>query len=220
MLGDLPVLVKAEDVKGHLLPRSGEVVDGLEEHIVPVLKGPDVVHRGLDRGGGQVLHRAQEGGLPGAVGQVVLDVVLVQQAGGGLGVAGGEGADEGGGFFNVGHGRFLLVGVGVGIGLGLLRLWNGQLLPHINQVRVPDGILVGLIDSVPLTSAAQLLLGDLPQGVAPLHGVRSRSGRKSHGQRQGGGQGDRAGFLCVFFHAVMLLFVMSRRGSPALVTAS
>ena len=104
VLGNLPVLVKAEDVKGHLLPRSGEVVDGLEEHIVPVLKGPDVVYRGLDRGGGQVLHRPQEGGLPGAVGQVVLDVVLVQQAGGGLGVAGGEGADEGQRLFRPGHG--------------------------------------------------------------------------------------------------------------------
>lgn len=44
------------------------------------------------------------------------DVALGQQALGGRGVAGGEGVDEGGGFFDVGRGVFLLnVAAGLGV---------------------------------------------------------------------------------------------------------
>ena len=102
MLGNLAIFIKAEDVKGHLLASSGEVIDGLEEHIVPVLKGTDVFHGGLCIGRRQVFHGADKGILPRAIGQIVLDVVLVQQLTGSIRIAGSEGADQGQSLFGVG----------------------------------------------------------------------------------------------------------------------
>ena len=94
MLGDLAVSVKAEDVKGDLLTGTGKIVNRLQEHLVAVLKRTDVIHRGLDLGRGQILHRADEGVRPGAVCQIVLDVAVRQQAAGGVRIAGGKGVDE------------------------------------------------------------------------------------------------------------------------------
>ena len=102
MLGDLAIFIKAEDVKGHLLASTGEVINGLEEHIVPVLKGTDVFHGGLYIGRRQVFHGADKGILPRAIGQIVLDVVLVQQLTGSIRIAGSEGADQGQSLFGVG----------------------------------------------------------------------------------------------------------------------
>ena len=45
----------------------------------------------------------------------------------------------------------------------------------MDQLRIPDGILVGLIDLIPPLAAAQLVLGDLPEGISVLNGVRFRS---------------------------------------------
>ena len=102
MLDNLAIFIKAEDVKGHLLASTSEVIDGLEEHIVPVLKGTDVFHGGLTIGRRQVFHGADKGILASAIGQIVLDVVLVQQLTGSLRIAGSEGADQGQGLFGVG----------------------------------------------------------------------------------------------------------------------
>ena len=42
MLGDLAVLIKAEDVKGDLLTSPGEIVNRLQEYLVTVLECTDV----------------------------------------------------------------------------------------------------------------------------------------------------------------------------------
>ena len=79
VLRDLPVLIKAEDVEGDLLARTGEIVDRLEEHIHTVLEGADVVDRRFDRRGGQIRDRADKSVAAGAVGQIVLNIVLIEQ---------------------------------------------------------------------------------------------------------------------------------------------
>ena len=108
MLRNQTVFIKAEDVKGHLIASPGKVIDGLEEHLVAIGKGPDVLHCGLHRRGGQIGNGANKGIPSGAVGQIVLDVALCQQALSGFGVAGGEGVDEFKSFLSVCHFRFLL----------------------------------------------------------------------------------------------------------------
>ena len=127
MLGDLAVGVEAEDVKGDLLAGSGEVVDVLQKDVVAVLKGPDVLDRGRGFGGGQTLDGAYKGVLAGAVGQVVLDVVLVEQLARRLRIAGGEGVDEGERLVDVAlsvHGGLggRLIGLGGGGGSWLRRI--------------------------------------------------------------------------------------------------
>ena len=67
VLGDLAVFIKAENIEGHLLTGTGEVVDGLEEHIVPVLKSTDVVHRGFHIGGCEIFHGTDKSVRAGAV---------------------------------------------------------------------------------------------------------------------------------------------------------
>ena len=94
VLCDLAVFIKAEDVERHLLTGTGKVVDSLKEHLVAILKCTDVLHRGLDRSRSQILHRADKGICAGAVGEIVLDVTVCQQAAGGLGVARCKGVDE------------------------------------------------------------------------------------------------------------------------------
>src|SRR5699024_7820995 len=76
VLGDFAVPAKAENVKGHLLAGPGKVIDRVQEDLVPVLKGPDIVDSGFHRGGGQVGHGAHKGVPAGAVGEIVLDVPL------------------------------------------------------------------------------------------------------------------------------------------------
>ena len=103
MLGDEALLVEAEDVEGHLLAGPREVVDSLQEHLVAVLERADVCHRRLGGGGGQVLHGADERVAARAVGEVMLDVALVEEARCQLGVYGGERADEVERFLDVAH---------------------------------------------------------------------------------------------------------------------
>ena len=95
MLGDEAGLVEAEDVEGHLLACAGEVVHGLQEHVVAVGEGADGIHSRGGVGGSQVLYRAYEGIATRAVGQVVLDVALIEKGGGQIGVAACERADKG-----------------------------------------------------------------------------------------------------------------------------
>ena len=80
MLCNQAVLVDAEDVKSHLFTGSGEVVNGLQEHLVAVLEGADVVYGGLNRRGSQPCHAADESIAAGAVCQVVLNVALCQKS--------------------------------------------------------------------------------------------------------------------------------------------
>ena len=94
MLGDLAVLIETEDVKGDLLTGTGEVVNRLQEHLVTVLEGADVVHSGFHIGGCEISHGTVEGVRIGAVCQIVLDVAICQQAAGGVRIAGGKGVDE------------------------------------------------------------------------------------------------------------------------------
>ena len=94
MLGDLAVLIETEDVKGDLLTGTGEVVNRLQEHLVTVLEGADVVHSGFHIGGCEISHGTDEGIRIGAVCQIVLDVAICQQAAGGVRIAGGKGVDE------------------------------------------------------------------------------------------------------------------------------
>ena len=107
VLGDEPLVVEAEDVEGHLLAGPREVVDALQEHLVAVLERADVPHRRLGGGGGQVLHGPDERVATRAVGEVVLDVALVEEARRQLGVSGGERADEVECFLDVAHFTFL-----------------------------------------------------------------------------------------------------------------
>ena len=94
MLGDLAVFVKAEDVKGDLLTGTGKIVNRLQEHLVAILKSPDVVHSGFHISRCKIFHGADEGIRTGAVCQIVLDVAIRQQAAGGVRIAGGKGVDE------------------------------------------------------------------------------------------------------------------------------
>ena len=94
MLSDLAVFVKAEDVKGNLLTGPGEIVNCLQEYLVTVLEGADVVHRGFHIGRCEIFHGTDEGIRTGAVCQIVLDVAIRQQAAGSVRIAGGKGVDE------------------------------------------------------------------------------------------------------------------------------
>ena len=105
VLSDETLLVEAEDVEGHLLAGPCEVVDGLQEHLVAVLECTNVSHRRLGGGRGQVLHGPDERVAARAVGEVVLDVALVEEARRQLGVSGGERADEVECFMDVAHFR-------------------------------------------------------------------------------------------------------------------
>ena len=94
MLGDLAVSVKAEDVEGDLLTGTGEIIDRLQEYLVAVLEGTNVVRSGFRIGGREIFHGTDEGVRAGAVCQIVLNVIVRQQVARRVRVASGEGADE------------------------------------------------------------------------------------------------------------------------------
>ena len=103
MLGNLALFIEAEDVEGDLFTHTGEVIDGLQEHLVAILEGPDVLNGGLSGSGGEVGHASNEGVRAGAVGEVVLNVAIRQQRLGLGGSSGREGIDKGERFFLVCH---------------------------------------------------------------------------------------------------------------------
>lgn len=105
VLGDEPLAVETEDVEGDLLAGPREVVDALQEHLVAVLERAKVSHRRLDGRGGQVLHGPDERIAARAVGEVVLNVALVEEACRQLCVSGGERTDEVECFLDVAHFR-------------------------------------------------------------------------------------------------------------------
>ena len=109
VLRDLAVGIEAEDVKGHLLTGPGKVVHGLQEHLVAVLEGADVLNSGFHRRGSQPSNAADKSIPACAVGEVVLDITFCQQGGGFFSVSGCEGVDEGESLFDVCHGGFLLI---------------------------------------------------------------------------------------------------------------
>ena len=105
MLGDEPLAVEAEDVEGDLLAGPREVVDALQKHLVAVFERANVSHRRLGGRGGQVLHGPDERVAARTVGEIVLNVALVEEACRQLCVSGGERADEVECFLNVAHFR-------------------------------------------------------------------------------------------------------------------
>lgn len=78
MLGNQAFAVETENVEGHLLACTSEVVHGLQEDLVAIFESADVVHGGLHRSGSEVLDRADESVAAGAVCEVVLDVARVK----------------------------------------------------------------------------------------------------------------------------------------------
>ena len=164
--------------------------------VCPEGLGPDVLYRGRGGGGGQRLHRAEKSGLSGAVGQVVLDIALVQQGGGGGGVAGGEGLDQGEGLFGVRHGGCLRAGA--------VFLGNVQGLAYIDEIGVLDGAPIGLVEAGPLRSAAKPLPGDFPKGVSRLYDIFRGRGRDGQGQRQGRRQRQGSELFGMFHDAFLL----------------
>ena len=105
MLGDQPFLIKAEDVERNLFACAGEVVNGLQEDLVAILKSTDVVDSGLHGSRSKPCNTAYKGVTAGAVSEVVLDVALCKQRSSLLSVAGGEGVNEGESLFDFSHGR-------------------------------------------------------------------------------------------------------------------
>ena len=105
VLGDEPLAVEAEDIEGDLLAGPCKVVDALQEHLVAVLERTNVSHRRLGGRGGQVLHGPDERVAARAIGEVVLNVALVEEACRQLCVSGGERADEIERFLDVAHFR-------------------------------------------------------------------------------------------------------------------
>ena len=103
VLGDKPLAVEAEDIEGDLLAGPCEVVDALQEHLIAVFERTDVSHRRLDGRGGQVLHGPDERIAARAVGEVVLNVSLVEEVCRQLGVSAGERADKVECFLDVAH---------------------------------------------------------------------------------------------------------------------
>lgn len=103
VLGDKPLAVEAEDVEGDLLAGSREVVNVLQEHLIAVLERADVSHRRLGGCGGQVLHGPDERIAACTVGEVVLNVSLVEEVRRQLGVSAGERADKVECFLDVAH---------------------------------------------------------------------------------------------------------------------
>ena len=101
MLRDEAFLIEAEDIKRHLLACACEVVYGLQEDLVAVLKRADVVNGGLYRSGSKIRYAAYECVTAGAVCQVVLDVAFRQKGSCLLGVAGCEGVNENQCFFDL-----------------------------------------------------------------------------------------------------------------------
>ena len=77
MLGNFSVLIKAEDIKSNLIASSSKVVDCLQEYIVAVLKGTNVVDGGLYLGGSQIFNRADERFFTCAVSKIVLNIAFV-----------------------------------------------------------------------------------------------------------------------------------------------
>jgi hypothetical protein len=76
MLGDLAVRVETEDIERYLLACTCEVVNGLKENLVTVLKSADIVDGRLDGSGSEILYRADKGVSACAVCEVMLDVIL------------------------------------------------------------------------------------------------------------------------------------------------
>ena len=108
VLSNLAAVIETENVEGHLLTGTGKVIYGLKEHLVTISKGADGVYRGLDRRRGQISNGADKGIKASAIGEIVLNIALCQQAGCLFGITGGEGVDEFDRFLNVCHFRFLL----------------------------------------------------------------------------------------------------------------
>ena len=76
MLGDLAVSVEAEDIERHLLTHTREVVNGLQEHLVAVLKSADIVDGRLNGSRSEILYRADKSVTTCAVCEIMLDVTL------------------------------------------------------------------------------------------------------------------------------------------------
>ena len=104
MLDNLAVFIDAEDVESDLLARPCKIVNRLQEHLVAILKGTDVVYGGLHLRGSEVFHGTDKRIRAGAVSQIMLNVILRQQAASHVRIAGGEGVDECQRFFRVAQG--------------------------------------------------------------------------------------------------------------------
>ena len=94
MLGNLAVLIEAEDVKGDLLTGTSKIINCLQEYLVTVLECTDVVHRRFHISGCKIFHGTDKSVRTGAVRQIVLDVTIREQAAGGVRIAGSKGVDE------------------------------------------------------------------------------------------------------------------------------
>lgn len=94
MLGNLAVLIEAEDVKGDLLTGTSKIINCLQEYLVTVLECTDVVHRRFHISGCKIFHGTDKSVRTSAVRQIVLDVTIREQAAGGVRIAGSKGVDE------------------------------------------------------------------------------------------------------------------------------
>lgn len=107
MLRDPAVRVEAEDIESDLLAHTGEIVDGLQEHLIAIFESADIVDGGLHGSSPEVGNTPDKGISAGSVGEVVLDIAGSQKFLCILGVAGSESVDESQGLFNVRHDRIL-----------------------------------------------------------------------------------------------------------------
>ena len=71
VLRNLAISIEAEDVEGDLVTHTGEVVDGLQEHLVAILKSADVVDCSLYGSGSKISNAAHEGIAACAVSKIV-----------------------------------------------------------------------------------------------------------------------------------------------------
>ena len=108
MLRNQAVRIKAENVKGHLFAGSGKIVNRLQEHLVAILEGPNVVYGSLYRRGGQIGHGTEKGITAGAISQIVLNISFRQQLFCLFRITGSKSADQLERFLNICHLRFLL----------------------------------------------------------------------------------------------------------------
>ena len=88
MLGNLAVLIEAEDVKGDLLTGTSKIINCLQEYLVTVLECTDVVHRRFHISGCKIFHGTDKSVRTGAVRQIVLDVTIREMYSCGVSIAG------------------------------------------------------------------------------------------------------------------------------------
>ncbi len=88
MPGNQAVFIEEGDVKDYLFTSAGKAIDSLQEYLVAVLKGTDVFDRGLSFCGSEIFNRTKERFPAGAVGQIVRNAALRQQAPGGFSITG------------------------------------------------------------------------------------------------------------------------------------